>query len=142
MAFVRIPVTSRHALACATAFTLLFFTACGEDQIPWCSDLEKWSGLDALAAAITAGDSAAASDELEGFDEMARSAPQEIRSDMETVSSALAASVGVALDDGATDPDKLELRRDELNVQLGRITTQLQAVSTFAETECGIRLDP
>ncbi len=118
----------------------LVAASCGEDQDPWCGDLERWSGLETLSAAIEEGDGEAAEAELEGFDDMAGAAPEELRGDMQTVSTALADAVEVALDDGSTDPDDLELRREELNERLGRIAPELQRISAYAETECGLRL--
>lgn len=120
---------------------VLVLGGCGNDQLPWCSELESVADLDALAAAIAAGDGEGANAGLEHFSDVASSAPVEIRSDMQAVADALSQAVGVAMAGDGTDPDRLELRREAVNTQLGTVTTNVAAVSTWAEQECGIRLD-
>ena len=43
---------------------LIGLSACGEDQDPWCDQLEEWSGLDTLSQAIESGDATTAAEEL------------------------------------------------------------------------------
>lgn len=120
---------------------VLALSGCGSDQLPWCSELESVTSLDELATAISAGDAEAADAGLERFSEVASSAPVDVRADMEAVADALSEAVGVAMTDEAADPDDLELRRESVNEQLGRVTANVAAVSSWAERECGIRLD-
>ncbi|MEZ5348195.1 MAG: hypothetical protein R2714_03210 [Microthrixaceae bacterium] len=121
---------------------LIGLSACGEDQDPWCDQLEEWSGLDTLSQAIESGDATTAAEELDGFQELSESAPDEVRNDMEAVADALRSAVDITLDSDSADPDDLELRREELNERLGRLAAELQSISSFAETECGVRLNP
>lgn len=121
---------------------ILTVGGCGEDQLPWCSELASIADLEELAAALSTDDAESAAEELERFDSVASSAPLEVRADMEAVTDALSQAVEVAMagDDDA-DPDDLELRREAVNEQLGRVTSNVAAVSAWAEQECGIRLD-
>lgn len=115
--------------------------ACGDDQAPWCAQLESVADLPALAEAISNGDTDAATAEVDRFTAVASDAPREIRSEMESVADALSEAVGVAMTGEGADPDELELRREAVNQQLGRVTSDVAAVSDWAEQACGIRLD-
>lgn len=120
---------------------VLTLTGCGGDQLPWCSELESVADLEELATALSSGDAEGAADGLERFTSVASSAPVEIRADMETVADALSEVVGVAMTGDGAEPEDLELRREAVNEQLGRVTSNVAAVSAWAEQECGIRLD-
>lgn len=114
---------------------------CGNDQLPWCSELESVSDLEQLATAISDGDATTANEEVDRFSAVASSAPAGVRTDMQAVADALSEVVGVAMTGEEADPDDLELRREAVNDQLGRVTANVDAVSAWAEQECGIRLD-
>ena len=114
---------------------------CGDDQPEWCDDLESVGSLGALAAAITAADGPTATEELESFGQVAESAPNEIRADMEAIADVLAEVVAVAMAGENADADQLELRREAANQQLAEIPAHVATVTGWAEEECGIRLD-
>lgn len=116
-------------------------TSCGDDQDPWCERLATVVELDALADSISASDPGAASEEVDRFAEVAAEAPEAVRGDMTAVADALEQVVDVALTGSDADPDDLELRREAVNEQLGRVTSNVTAVTSYAESECGIRLD-
>lgn len=125
----------------AVAGAALVLSGCGDDQLPWCSELASVADLHELSTALSTHDSEAVSEELERFTSVATSAPVEVRADMEAVADALTEAVDVAMTGTDSDPDDLELRREAVNTQLGRVTSNVTAVSAWAEQECGIRLD-
>lgn len=114
---------------------------CSDGQPAWCAELRSLGDLDDLSAAIVATDGEAATAELDRFEDVAGSAPTAVRSDMETIATTLRQVVDIAMAGDAADADELELRRDAANQQLAGMTSHLAAVSTWAEKECGIRLD-
>jgi hypothetical protein len=120
---------------------VLALAGCGDDQLPWCSELASVADLEELATALSAGDSEGVAEGVERFTSVASSAPVEIRADMEAVADALSEVVEVAMTGDGADPEDLELRREAVNAQLGRVTSNVAAVSAWAEQECGIRLD-
>lgn len=113
--------------------------SCGDGQNPWCEELESLGDLEALAAAIASGDGPSASEQLDEFDGVAESAPEDIADAMQEVADVLADAVEVSL--ASDDVDDLELRRDATNQRLAEIPDQISEVSSWAEEECGIRLD-
>ncbi|MCB1270517.1 MAG: hypothetical protein M9942_01935 [Microthrixaceae bacterium] len=133
------PGRTALSVAVAALFSLLV-GACGEDQHPWCAELESVVQLDELASSMASGDTEAAAGEVEHFSEVAAEAPGEIRAEMQAVAEALDQVVEVALTGADAAPDDLELRREALNDELGRVTDDVATVSSWAETECGVRL--
>lgn len=125
----------------AAAAAGLLVAGCGEDQDPWCDQLDSLADLGELATALASGDAESAQRELERFSEAASDAPEAVRDDMVAVADALEQVVGVALTGPDADPDDLELRRESVNDQLDTVSANVSAVSAYAETECGIRLD-
>lgn len=123
------------------AVAVVALSGCGDDQLPWCSELASVADLGDLANALSDGDPEGVSESLQRFNAVASSAPAEIRADMTAVADALTEAVDVAMTGDEAEPDALELRREAVNTQLGRVTTNVAAVSAWAEQECGIRLD-
>lgn len=109
--------------------------------MPWCAELESVADLPALVSAISSGDTEAATAETDRFSDVAADAPAEIRPEMKAVADALSEAVAVTMTPPDADPDELELRREAVNQQLGRVTSDVSAVSEWAEVQCGIRLD-
>lgn len=119
----------------------LITIGCGDDQPEWCEQLRSVGELDQLAAAISAADGPTATEELERFTQVAGSAPEAVRDDMEAIASTLAEVVDIAMAGDEVDPDQLELRREAANERLAEMTDRIASVSGWAEEECGIRLD-
>ncbi len=112
---------------------------CSTSQPAYCDDLEAWMSFDDLSAAITAGDENAAAAQLEALQELARSAPDEIAEDMDEIVATTADVVALGLTNSDSTADELE--RERVNRRLARVVENTTAVSAWAETECGIRLD-
>lgn len=128
------------AVVGASALSVLL-TGCGDGRSEWCESLSGLSGLDDLVAAVGAEDPSAASDALADLEELASEAPGEIRSDMEAVVTLVGEVVEIRLASDDVDEAELELRRERVNQDLAQITVHTAEVSTWAERECGIRLD-
>lgn len=131
----------RRAAVAATVVAVAVSAGCGDDQPEWCDELESVGNLEALAAAIAAADGPTATDELEGFEQVAEGAPSEIRADMEAIADVLSDVVAVAMAGENADADQLELQRESANQRLAEIPGHVATVSGWAEEECGIRLD-
>ncbi|MGI9578985.1 MAG: hypothetical protein ACR2OH_12350 [Microthrixaceae bacterium] len=123
----------------ATAAVAMLVGSCGDGQNPWCEDLESVADLDVLAGAITAGDGPAAREQLDEFDQVAASAPQDIADAMGRIAEVLGEAVAVSL--AGDEAEDLELRREATNQALAQIPAETSEVSAWAEEECGIRLD-
>ncbi len=126
-------------LAAAVVAVTVAAGGCTPPRPAYCEDLEAWNSLSSLDAAIRAGDSSEIESQLEELDSLANSAPDEIRDDMLEISDTMAAVV--ELNSSSSDTSEDELKREQVNARLGRVIEHTTAVGSWAEEECGIRLD-
>lgn len=137
-------MTARSTSAITAAVAILVTApglACGDGQPSWCDDLRSLGDLDTLATAISTGDGTAAQAEVGRFTEAAGRAPEEIRDDMEAIAEVLAEVVDVGMAGGGAADTDLERRRERANQRLAEVSEHTAAVGSWAEEECGIRLD-
>lgn len=117
--------------------------ACSDGDAEWCDRLRREGSLTELSRAVTSADADAAASAVEDFDDLAQDAPREIRDDMVAVADALGRAVEVATaSEDAGTPSEMERRRDLANQGLAGVTAHSNAVTAWAERECGIRLGP
>jgi ElaB/YqjD/DUF883 family membrane-anchored ribosome-binding protein len=129
------------ALVAATALAMLAGSACSDPQAKWCTELADQQDLGALVAAVGSGDLAASEAAMTDLEELADSAPEPIREEMDQVVTVLSEVVDLRLDSGDLAPDELENLRTRVNQRLDQVSVSAAAVAGWAETECGIALD-
>ncbi|MCP4435805.1 MAG: hypothetical protein GY812_09985 [Actinomycetia bacterium] len=138
---LRIHFRFRPAVLVAAFGLTAPLAACGDGTPTWCGQLESVGDLDSLVAAVASDDGSTGATELDRFAAVAADAPEEIADDMAAINDTFAEVVDIALSGSEADPDELELRREAANQRLAEMPAHVAAVSAWAETECGIRLD-
>ncbi|UDY35659.1 hypothetical protein [Dermatobacter hominis] len=138
------------AAALALAVGAVTTGACGDGRPGFCDDLSKQADMSALSSALESQDLDRARTAAEQFSELAGSAPDDIRSDMQDLADAveqivelLAAdrnAVPGAGDEGQGDAAVVEQDRDELNRRLEEMATTSSRVERWASRECGVTL--
>jgi hypothetical protein len=116
---------------------------CTDGTPAFCASLRSNAQLDALGAALDAGDLDVASAEARRLAALAEEAPTDIRADLEALGEAVVEIVDLLADEtnGSGDAGELERRRDQLNDELAELDQRSERVSTWALQECGLRLD-
>lgn len=116
---------------------------CTDGTPAFCASLRSNAQLDALGAALDAGDLEVASAEARRLAALAEEAPADIRADLEALGEAVVEIVDLLADEttGSGDAGELERRRDQLNDELAELDQRSERVSTWALQECGLRLD-
>ena len=131
-----------HIAAAAIAAVSLTAGGCSSSEAAFCEELGQFAELDALQAALEAGDEDATYAQLNALDALAENAPEQIRGDLTEISDVMAEVVVVALQDpsdAATSEGEQE--RERVNQRLSRVVGHTTAVSDWTEENCGIRLN-
>jgi hypothetical protein len=136
------PLASTSMRGLAAALVLvgnILLVGCSGGPPAFCDDLEDWVTFDDLNAAIVAGDSEAAEEQMSMLEELASSAPSEIAADMAEVSATMTDVVALGLSTTGSTEDELE--RERVNRRLAGVVEHTTSVAAWAERECGLRLD-
>jgi len=114
--------------------------ACSDGTAGWCDRLSEAAPLNGLAAAVSGTDPTAARDELDDLRALAGDAPAEIRRDMDRIVSTLEELVDLVTSPAAAG-SATERQRDRVDQQLAQVTDHTSRVASWAEQECGLRLE-
>ena len=159
--------TPRRVLA-AILVVLAFaagLAACGDGRPDFCDEFAKVADLKALRTALDGSDLPRARREASALEELAASAPDDIRADLEKLADAVSDIVKLVSDDRGTAttttaptstapttptrppattttvaPAELERRREELNSRLADLSQQSATVGAWASRTCGLEL--
>ncbi len=127
------------AVAGLAVVGLALLAGCGDGTPGYCEDLRSARSLDGINSALEADDlpaAAAAAGELEA---LADAAPPELAPSMRELSAGVVAVVAL-LEVQETDPAEYELRRAEVQEQLGTLVDDAAVVARWTEEQCGFRL--
>ena len=138
--------------------------ACSDGRPDFCDEFAKVADLKALRAALDGSDLPRARREASALEELASSAPDDIRADLEELADAVSDIVTLVSDDRGTAttttapastapttiappettttvaPAELERRREELNARLADLSQQSATVGAWASRTCGLEL--
>lgn len=134
---------SRRAAAAALVLLIGLTASCSDGRPGFCDALETNADLEPLAEAIADSDGERAAAEAQRLIDLSEDAPPEVRGDLRELANAIEDIVAHAADltDPASDPAEVERRRDQINERLGTLDRRIERVSTWAERECGLRLN-
>ncbi len=164
-------MTPRLAAGLATVVLVVgaLATGCGDGRPAFCDDLAKGADLGALTKALDAQDLAAARHAASEFEDLADGAPDDVRSEMQDLASAVTDIVGLLTAERASgpttgnpsttttapgspsttagaspsttgDPADVEQRREALNRRLADLGATSSKVEDWASHTCGITL--
>ncbi len=132
--------TTRATLApVAALLAVLALVGCGDGTPGYCEDLRSIRTLDGLSAALRADDLQAATVAADELGRVAAAAPPELAPSMQALSEGVT-SVVELLQAQESNPAEYELRREQVQQQLGTLVDDAAVVSQWTEEQCGFRL--
>lgn len=147
----------RRAIATVAALGLVGVlgpVSCGDGRPAFCDDLAHSAGMSELNAALKSHDLDKARLAASRFHDLADGAPEDIRSDLGDLATAVSDIVELIGRDrsavpGAGEGDRkdgrsgeptVEQDRSDLNARLGRLSTTSSRVERWAQRNCGLSL--
>ena len=145
------PLVGAIVTAVIVGLLCLGSIGCGDGRPAFCDDFAKAADLKGLRSALDTGDLTKAEKEAARLERVARDAPADVRSDLQSLAKGVSDIVDLIAADrsaapaGSTtvttsEPADVERQREALDQRLGDLSTQSARVATWASRNCGLDL--